>query len=276
MDNTSLMRINGVGIEMFHKHGISINRPRGSGDFVFIHFLTPAYIVLDKVKRRLEPDACIVYAPPKAQRYHSLLDTPFGNNWMHFAGRTCIPFLKSLAIPLNTPFTPHVTSFIAPCLRQMHGEKVRKESYWQMNIDAKLRAFLVELARGNEAKNGDEARTHHIREEMLQLRTRLVENCQEPWSVGKMARIVHLSDSRFSVIYRKLFGASPMSDLLRIRMDLAKFYLGMTHMTIEEVAEGSGFASVNYFHRQFKKMNGMPPRQFQRSFTGEDLRPPSP
>ena len=266
-----------IGIEMFHKQGLEINRPHGSGDFVFIHFLTPVELVIDKLLIRENTDACIVYAPPKAQYYRNLPNRSFGNNWMHFTGRACMSFLKFLDIPLNEPFHPVATGFIAAELRRINDEKVRKDAYWQVGVDVCIRRFFLELARNikqGDAKAVAPARQMEIREEMLKLRALMLESCYESWSVDKMAAAIHLSPSRFSVLYKRIFRISPVADLLHMRIDLAKYYLGMMQMSVEDVAESCGFASVYYFHRQFKKIVGKTPRVFQRTYSGGDLHPP--
>lgn len=274
----ALLTLHALGIEMYHQHGVEINRPKGSGDFVFIHFLTPAEIVLGNRTVREEAGSCIVYAPPKPQRYRGLPGRPFGNNWFHFGGRTPEAYLKSLALPLNRPFRPASMSFVTPALRRINSEKTRRDPHWPIAIDLHLRQFFLELARncvaGTAAKTSP--RLAETKEQLRRLRSKLLETCSDTWTVEDMAARVHLSRSRFSVVYRRVFGLSPLADLLRMRMELAKYYLGMMHMTLEEVAESCGFASVHYFHRQFKRITGITPGAFQRSHSGDDLLPPAP
>ena len=265
-----------IGIEMFHKQGLVINRPRGSGDFVFIHFLTPVELLLGSSVIRQEADSCIVYAPPYPQHYRSAGAAAFGNNWMHFTGTATRPLLKTLGIPLNMPFTPLATAFIPSGLRRINDEKVRRERHWQIGLDNNLRSFFLMLGRNLPLpEEHEEKEEPKLREEMLKLHAALQENCYEDWPLERMAEEVHLSRSRFSVLYRQLFRISPVADLLHMRIDLAKYYLGMMQMmNVEDIAQSCGFSSVYYFHRQFKKISGMTPREFQRNYKGDDLHPP--
>ncbi len=247
------------------------------GSFVFIHFLTPVEILLGNRAVREESGCCIVYAPPHPQHYRSAGNASFGNNWMHFSGSAARPLLKTLGIPLNVPFTPVATAFISSALRRINDEKVRRDRYWQVGLDNNLRLFFLELARSVQPSEQEDAaaRGTGVREEMFKLRAVLQENCYENWSLDRMADEVHLSRSRFSVLYRQLFRISPVADLLHMRIELAKYYLGMMQMrNVEDIAESCGFSSAYYFHRQFKKIVGMTPRAFQRGYEGGDLHPP--
>lgn len=264
-----------IGVELFHKQGIVINRPRGSGYYVFIHFHTPVEFTIDKEPIREEAGCCIVYAPPKPHFYNSVSNTSFGNDWMHFTGGGVMSLLRSLNIPVNRPFRPIGTSFIASALRRINDEKVRKDPYWEVGMDTGIRSFLLELARNITVgpKNQIKKRAGEMREELLKLRALMQENCFETWTLERMAEKVHLSSSRFSVLYRQTFRTSPVSDLLHMRIELAKYYLGMMQMGVDDVAESCGFANIYYFHRQFKKIVGMTPRTFQRTYQGDDLHP---
>ena len=265
--------VKAVGIEMFHKHGNTINRPHGSGDFVFIHFLTPSEIFLAGRAQTVKPDVCIVYAPPYHQHYRNVPNSSFGNNWMHFSGGGCLDFLRALDIPLNAPFSPGETGFIATELRYINDEKIRQEPYWQTGLDLAVRRFFLKLVRSMRPVNTRRATDKYLEthEHMQKLRRRMQESCYEDWTVEGMAAEVHLSKSRFSVLYRKMFRASPLADLLNMRMELAKYYLGMMHMSVEDVAESCGFSGVYYFIRQFKKKNGITPGAFRTTYAGADI-----
>jgi len=265
-----------IGIEMFHKRGIAINRPQGSGDFVFIHFLTPVELLIGKTAQTARPDTCIVYAPPHPQSYRSVPNSSFGNNWMHFTGKGCLEFLKELDIPLNRPFSPGETGFVATELRYINDEKIRREPYWRVGLDLAIRRFFLKLVRSMRPVNKRRSTDKYLEtnESMRKLRQRVVESCYEDWTVERMAAEMHLSKSRFSVLYRKMFRESPLADLLSMRMELAKYYLGMMHMSVEDVAESCGFSGVYYFIRQFKKKTGTTPGAFQKTYAGADIQSP--
>ena len=88
----------------------------------------------------------------------------------------------------------------------------------------------------------------------------------------------HLSDDSYSVeqlasdmcmsrmtFYRKIqsaTGQKPTEFMRTIRLRRAAELLRQGRMTIAEVSDATGFASVSYFSRCFRSMYGMPPTQF--------------
>ena len=55
-----------------------------------------------------------------------------------------------------------------------------------------------------------------------------------------------------------------MDDLIRVRIELAKFYLANYSLPVAEVAERCGFFNVYYFSRCFRRHVGCPPSRFHR------------
>ncbi len=83
------------------------------------------------------------------------------------------------------------------------------------------------------------------------------------WTVTAMADLAGLKESRFTVLYKHLFGCTPMHDLIAVRIELAKYYLSNDALSIADVAELSGFFDVYYFSRCFRRYVGCPPSHFR-------------
>lgn len=59
-------------------------------------------------------------------------------------------------------------------------------------------------------------------------------------------------------------GCSPIEYLIRYRMEKAKELLIATDLTVTEIALSSGFETVSYFDRAFKKAFGTTPKAFRK------------
>lgn len=105
----------------------------------------------------------------------------------------------------------------------------------------------------------------------MEIRKHVTNTPADTWTVADMAEIVNLSTNRFSVLYRKFFGQSPMDDLLSARIELAKSYLVSSSSTLEVIADGCGFANVYYFSKLFKKRTGYPPGKYRRGAQASNL-----
>lgn len=68
-----------------------------------------------------------------------------------------------------------------------------------------------------------------------------------------------LLESRF----QKLIGRTPHEEIIRIKLNRVKQLLTETSLTLEQIAERSGFSHVEYLTVAFKREVGMPPSKFR-------------
>lgn len=87
----------------------------------------------------------------------------------------------------------------------------------------------------------------------------------EPLSLGSLARLVHLSPTRLAHLYKDNTGDTVLEALHRIRLNHAAQLLHLTTLTIAEIAERSGFPSVNFFVRKFRQRYGDSPSRFRQA-----------
>lgn len=75
---------------------------------------------------------------------------------------------------------------------------------------------------------------------------------QDNWNVLIASEKAGLSASHFQRLYKKYFGVSFNEELIRFRLDRAKYLLKNTSMSVQRVAEECGYTSAAHFMRQFK------------------------
>lgn len=73
--------------------------------------------------------------------------------------------------------------------------------------------------------------------------------------------------SSFRKEFKRLTGEPPNQFVLNLRLNRAKYLLETTSLTINEIAEQTGFESVFYFSKLFKKRNGRFPRFYREEIT---------
>lgn len=84
-------------------------------------------------------------------------------------------------------------------------------------------------------------------------------NASQQISRWQLAEAVNISEDYLTRIFRKEVGISPWDYLNRYRIQLACKLLTQTGLSINEIAQDTGFQDQAYFCRVFKKVKGFPP-----------------
>lgn len=151
-------------------------------------------------------------------------------------------------------------------MEAINRELRRREPLWRESVSLMVQSLFLQLARQlirptpAELTSAEAARVDEFRN----LRMHVQERMQEPWRVAEMARLAHLSPSRFAVLYTKLLGVSPMEDLIHARLQRARALLTDGGISVSDVADRAGFGSVCHFSRLFRKHVGCSPRDYHR------------
>jgi AraC family L-rhamnose operon transcriptional activator RhaR/AraC family L-rhamnose operon regulatory protein RhaS len=90
----------------------------------------------------------------------------------------------------------------------------------------------------------------------------------EPIRVAQLAKLARLSESSLLRTFRTVMGTTPLDHIIRVRIDKASELLRHDDVRVTEAAYQCGFHDSNYFARQFRKVTGRTPRQFQRDTRG--------
>lgn len=92
----------------------------------------------------------------------------------------------------------------------------------------------------------------------------LHENYSDPELTQEMmARKLHFSAGYFGNMFKQVTGESFVFYLNRLRISAAQNLLKNSHLKVYEIAEQTGFASVNYFIRVFKQYTQMSPNRYR-------------
>jgi len=99
----------------------------------------------------------------------------------------------------------------------------------------------------------------------------------DPWTLDRMASLVHLSRSALTERFRRAVGRSPMQILREVRMHRARKLLGTDSLPVTRIAFEVGYGSVAAFSRAFAAHHdGIPPQEWRRSSSGAGDAQPCP
>jgi AraC-like DNA-binding protein len=101
---------------------------------------------------------------------------------------------------------------------------------------------------------------------MSDVYTYIRENYFKRISLAKVAKVARMSPFTFSRYFKKNCGAGFIEYLTRVRTNKACYLLRETEYQVQDIANECGFASISNFNKQFRKTEGISPREYRAQF----------
>jgi YesN/AraC family two-component response regulator len=101
---------------------------------------------------------------------------------------------------------------------------------------------------------------------MADVYTYIRENYSKPISLGKISKIARMTPVTFSRYFKKNCGACFVEYLNRVRTNKACYLLRETDFQVHDIAIECGFSSISNFNKQFRKTEGISPRDYRAQF----------
>ena len=237
--------------------GFLMNRPNGHPEYTFLHFFNSVKIEYKGSIIKTQPHAVILFDINTPQFFKS--EDPLVHDWMHFTLSSPFDF----GFLTDTIYYPTHTEFITDTVRELEAEFFNSRPRRSECMEIKARELFLKLSREIES-GGEVGINMETKEKLRYLRGHMFSHLREPWTVERMAEEVGLSQSRFFTVYKSFYGISPVSDLIRAKMNSAENMLLFSERRIDEIAEMLGYQNITHFIRQFKKENGVSPSAFRK------------
>jgi AraC-like DNA-binding protein len=98
---------------------------------------------------------------------------------------------------------------------------------------------------------------------IAKVRFMMRESIENPIGIDQLLEDIPMSYSKFRQEFKKATGLSPNQYYLNVRLNKAKELLSATSLSINEIAYHTGFESIFYFSKLFKKKNGISPKDYR-------------
>jgi AraC-like DNA-binding protein len=134
--------------------------------------------------------------------------------------------------------------------------------------DSLLHALLSRLSHIEDQRQHSEA----LHPRLAVAVQHLHEHVTEEIDAAALASRACVSYSHLSALFRARFGCGPLQYQQNLRLELARKLLLNPYLTVDEVADKSGYADTNYFVRLFRQKNGVPPGQWRKQHEGRGAR----
>jgi AraC-like DNA-binding protein len=89
------------------------------------------------------------------------------------------------------------------------------------------------------------------------------EHVTDKFHIDQLSQKACMSRATFYRAFKREYGLNPLEYILTERIKKAKDLLINPYLSVTEVCYESGFSDLNYFDRQFKKHEGITPKQFR-------------
>ena len=150
-------------------------------------------------------------------------------------------------------------------------ERLREECTAPGLASTSVTQALLNLYLGSIARSAERLDNSTPNEERIRYALTLIEQQYgHPLTLEQLADAAGLGISRFSEIFRKHTGISPMRYLNDYRIGVAKVLLTASSFSITAIAEHLGFGTIQYFSRTFRNHTGFSPSDYR------DHPPPEP
>ncbi len=246
------------------KAGFIIDRPNGHHQYTFLHFFNSVELLFDGKITRIPPHTCIIYAPSVPQYFIS--EQQLMHDWIHFTGDDAADIIAQCGLEPNKPYHPSVYSFITEIIQECETEFFTGKSNRNTLLAHKLDELFIKLSRactGEMASLVDITTTEIIR----RIRGQIFSNLNLQWTIKDMARNAGLSESRFHILYKQIYGTSPIEDLINARIESAMSALVSENASVNEIADSLGYSNYTHFIRQFKARTGISPAAYRKKYT---------
>ena len=248
--------------------GFRMAREKGQNAVLFLHFLTPAMVVIEGVEITVARNACIVYTPGVRHDYGAVSESAgYENNFVTFS-TDASEFFAYYKVPTNEPFYINNADEITHIVSQITWAAASREEFLDNEISMHIFELFAQLEKGMTITAPKSQRDAQIRQRFIAIKGEIRVN-PKVWTVQKMAAACWLTRSRFYVLYKSFFGVSPSDDLAAATLDFAKERLLNSGDSVAKISADCGYKRVECFIRMFSEKEGTTPGQFRKTASRE-------
>lgn len=244
-------------------------------DFYLMHTVLEGkgLFICDGTRHELRAGHTFLIEPEQLISYESDGDLPWRYRWVAFNGS------QSTELVSAAGFTAEKQVVFAPdkrrtsaLFRQIFETFRRGGAAADMKAAGYLHLLLAEYKTLLHTQSGSSLRTAQAEGDHLlqQVVHYLSTQYAHPVSIAQMAESLGYNRAYLSRLFKQRTGESPVTFLLKLRIDKARHMLReRPELTIEQVSASVGLQDALYFSKQFRRFHGQSPtayREAMRSF----------
>lgn len=217
----------------------------------------------DGAKYKLKAGDCC-FLDCKKPYTHSTTDNLWTLKWVHFYGPISPIYNKYLERGGLTAYNTINFSKFNSILNSIF-EVADSDNYIRdMMIHEKLTSLLTLLM--SESWNPTNSSTARHNQNVITIKKYLDRNYAEKITLDDLASQFFINKFYLERSFKEQYGIPVITYLNNVRITEAKKLLRFSNDTVGSIANQSGFTDVNYFIRQFKKIEGVSPGEYRKKW----------
>jgi AraC-like DNA-binding protein len=235
-------------------------------DGYYIVFITKGEGLLESAKTKaynIQAGTCFLLFPGVWHRYKPHPQHGWEEYWVGFNGTYPDELMKKGIFTADNPFIDvgHNEDLLQLFHTLIKTVSAAEIGYRQIvsGITLQILGLVNAVSKFKTPDTGNQSKLISKAKFLLQ------ESIENPVNLEEMVKELPMGYSRFRKIFKEMTGQSPNQYHLNLRLDRARDLLTSTTLTINEIAYQTGFDSIFYFSRLFKKKNGLPPKEYRHS-----------
>ena len=260
MTSYEYLHINNCGFQDLYGFDSGSLRPRGRPDY-HILYITEGTCFLNMNGKSVEAKSgsVILFLPYETQDYRFKGEIHSKSYFIHFFGSVCHELLDGYT---ERVFYIGKNSKLERLFDTMIDEFQLKLLSWESACQGQLLNIISLISREiNLIRNNSNVTSNS---KIMDICNVMYSNYSKEVTIPEYALMCNLSESRFSHLFKKNTGVSPIQYILNIRIEKAKELLENTDLSVAEISDMTGMQSQHYFSRIFKKYTNMSPTEYRR------------
>lgn len=238
-------------------------------DYYLLHYIESGhgqFITEERTYRLTQGDIFLIH-PAQLVSYIAHPEQPWHYRWIAFAGDQAESLVKQVGFTLHTPIArsseqEHIGYYLAQLLQSFATQKESSDlaaiGYLHLIL-----AEISELMMQQAALPGAESITRRTVKQMIHY---MSSQYAHPVSIEDMCSSLGYNRAYMSRIFKKETGMTPVTYLLKLRIDKARQLLReRPELSTQQIAASVGLTDALYFSKQFKRFYEVSPTEYRAS-----------
>lgn len=256
------MEISFCGFDMHHSAGFKINRPTGTGDYLFLIMRTPTYITIRQETYYTKGHSVILFNK-NAPQIWGAHNKPYINDWIQFeATEEDLRFFEEIGIEFDTLMEFQDAYALSRLVKQICTERGSTNKNSHKSVDLLLHLLFLKLS---DLCASQSPFDNQLSEQLAILRNNIYSSPQSDWTIDSICSTLSISPSYLQHKYKQIFHVNIKQDITKARLEFGRYLLTNTSHSITDISRMVGYANDVHFMRVFKQETGFTPTQYRKA-----------